>query len=103
METTKKPRKTKQSSESAPFVIYKGKPLVRCGNIIYYGNPKEKNIVKIEVKSSNFNQNLEISSKVSVEMLEVNKKNPKESKTVKSSEKNSLYEAIDIACAWLKN
>lgn len=99
MEITKKPSKTKKIT---PFAFYKGKPLARCENIIYYGNPKDKNIVKMEVKASNFNQDLEISSKVFLEMLEVNIKNPKESKSVKSSEKNSLYEALDIAYIWMK-
>ena len=30
---------------------YKGKPLVRCGDVIYYGDMRDKYVVKLEIKS----------------------------------------------------
>ena len=33
------------------FPTYKGKPLVRCGDTIYYGSMKDKYVIKMDVKS----------------------------------------------------
>ena len=39
-------------SEKSTFFSYKGKPLVRCGDVIYYGDMKDKFVVKLEIKSN---------------------------------------------------
>ena len=33
------------------FPTYKGKPLVRCGDTIYYGSMKDKYVIKMDIKS----------------------------------------------------
>ena len=38
-------------NEKTKFPMYKGKPLVRCGDTIYYGSMKDKYVVKLEIKS----------------------------------------------------
>lgn len=81
------------------FLMYKGKPLVRSGNTIYYGNSYDKYLIKIDIKSSKKVDDLEMADKVMVYLLSVSGKN---TRTVKSSEKPNLYAAIDIADAWLE-
>ena len=81
------------------FLMYKGKPLVRSGNTIYYGNAYDKYLIKIDIKSSKKVDDLEMADKVMVYLLSVSGKN---TRTVKSSEKHNLYAAIDIADAWLE-
>ena len=81
------------------FLMYKGKPLVRSGNTIYYGNVYDKYLIKIDIKSSKKVDDLEMADKVMVYLLSVSGKN---TRTVKSSEKPNLYAAIDIADAWLE-
>ena len=83
------------------FQIYKGKPLVRCNDVIYYGKASERYVVKIEVKDSSLMSDLKISSKVSVEMIDTNPEIEGTKKIVKISEKNGLYPALDIANVWL--
>ena len=39
------------AKKEASFPTYKGKPLVRCGDVIYYGSMKDKYVVKLEIKS----------------------------------------------------
>ena len=39
------------AKQESPFPTYKGKPLVRCGDVIYYGSMKDKYVVKLEIKS----------------------------------------------------
>ena len=95
-------KSTKKTDKNAsPFVLYKGKLLVRCGNTIYYGNLSDKYVIKMEVKDSFPKDDLNISSKVQVEMMDTNP-NSDTKKIVKVSEKNGLYNAIDIAEVWLK-
>ena len=81
------------------FLMYKGKPLVRSGNTIYYGNAYDKYLIKIDIKSSKKVDDLEMADKLMVYLLSVSGKN---TRTVKSSEKPNLYAAIDIADAWLE-
>ena len=39
------------SEKKTGFPMYKGKPLVRCGDVIYYGSMKDKYVIKMEVKT----------------------------------------------------
>ena len=68
---------------SSSFFTYKGYPLVRHDNVIYYGN-------------------LEIASKIKVYQMSTDLTLPPNKAITKSSEKESLYEALDLANAWLK-
>ena len=84
------------------FLTYKGKPLVRSGNTIYYGNAYDKYLIKIDIKSSKRVQNLEMADKVIVYLISISGKSHENRKIIKSSEKPNLYAAIDIADAWLE-
>ena len=71
---------TKKAAQE--FLTYKGKPLVRCGDEIYYGSMEDPYVIRMQIKS---------------------KKNVNGVKQlVKSSEKNGLYLAMDIADIWLE-
>ncbi len=39
------------SEKKNAFPMYKGKPLVRCGDVIYYGSMKDKYVIKMEIKT----------------------------------------------------
>ncbi len=83
------------------FPTYKGKPLVRCGDVLYYGSMKDKYVVKMEIKSKKKVQDLEVADKVSIQLMYTDASIRSRKQIVKSSEKNGLYLAIDIADAWL--
>ena len=93
-------KKTGKEKISSPFILYKGKPLVRCGNTIYYGDLHDRYVVKMEVKNEAPKDDLQIASRVVVEMMETDPKIADTKKIVKTSEKNGLYSAMDIAEAW---
>ena len=84
------------------FMTYKHKPLVRCGDTIYYGSLEDKYVVKMEVKDFTLNNDLKISSKINVEMIETDLSISGTKKIVKISEKSGLYDAMDIAQVWLE-
>ena len=70
------------------FLTYKGKPLVRRGKEIYYGDMSEKYIVRFEILSSKKDGKLEIADKVSVQLLD--------------STKDNLFAALDLGFTWLE-
>ncbi len=86
--------KTNKKNE---FLTYKGKPLVRCKETIYYGNIYDKYVIKMQVKSSKKIEDLDISDKVIVKLVDTER-----NKAVKTSEKSGLYLALDIAEVWLR-
>lgn len=84
------------------FFTYKGKPLVRSGDILYYGDMKDKYVIKMQIKSKEMQNNIEVANKVSVQLLSTDPNISVRKAVVKSSEKPSLFLAIDIAYVWLQ-
>ena len=89
------------AKQESPFPTYKGKPLVRCGDVIYYGSMKDKYVVKLEIKSKKKVQDLEVADRVTIQPMYPAATIRSRKQIVKSSEKNGLYLAMDIADAWL--
>ena len=78
-------------------LMYKGHPLRRVGNMIYYGSMADKYIVLMQVRETKKVQDLDVATKVSVEP---NLKS--RDRSVKKGEKDSLYSAIDFGSVWLE-
>ncbi len=88
--------------ESKPqFPTYKGKPLVRSGDVIYYGSMQDKYVVKLEIKSKKKVQDLDVADRVTIQLMYTDQNIRSRKQIVKSSEKTGLYLAMDIADAWL--
>lgn len=83
------------------FFLYKGKPLVRCGDVLYYGDMKDKYVIKMHIKSKQKQGDMEIADKVSVQLLSTDADISPQKAIIKTSEKPNLYLAIDIADVWL--
>ena len=82
------------------FLTYKGKPLVRKDNEIYYGDTSEKFIVKFTILSTAKDGNLDIADKVKIELLksDLSEKDTK----IKESTKDTLFDALDLGFTWLE-
>ena len=83
------------------FPTYKGKPLVRSGDTIYYGSMKDKYVIKMDIKSKKKVGGLDVADKVTVQLMYTDPEIRTRKQIVKTSEKNGLYLALDIADAWL--
>lgn len=95
--------KNTQSKKTKKFFEYKSKPLVRCGDVMYYGNMNDPYVVKIESKESKDVLDLKVSTSVNVEMIDTASNDNKDTKKiVKTSQKDGLYAALDIANIWLE-
>lgn len=85
------------------FLTYKGKPLVRNGNTIYYGNMSDPYVLCLTVQSTRDNGNIEISDNVLIQVINTDPTivNPAE-KVVKKTEKKGLFNALDLGVVWLE-
>ena len=84
------------------FLTYKGKPLVRKGNEIYYGDMSEKYVVYFKILSTSNEGGYEIADKVEIKLLNSNTDLPLKERIIKESTKTSLFEALDIGFVWLE-
>ena len=84
------------------FLTYKGRPLVRSGNTIYYGNPADKFVLVIQIITSKKINDLDVADKVMVQLVNTDSTLPLNEQIVKKSEKRGLYAAMDIGSIWLE-
>ena len=87
--------------QKSPFPMYRGKPLVRSGETIYYGNMTDKYVIKIDIKTKKTVEDMEVADKCIVQLMLTDPEIRSRKQIVKTSEKNGLYLALDIADAWL--
>ena len=82
---------------------YKGHPLRRKDNLIYYGSMAEKYIIMLQVMDSKpVDNDLTLSTKVSVQLQLTDPDLKSRDRVVKKTEKDSLYAAMDVAAVWLE-
>lgn len=90
--------------EKNDFQLYKGRPLVRSGKVIYYGFPYEPYVAMLQIMGAtpDSEEGLLMSNKVLVQILSTDdSKNPAE-RIIKKTEKQSLSDALSIASIWLE-
>lgn len=86
----------------ADFLTYKGKPLVRKGKELYYGDMSEPYVVMLNILESKKQGDIETATKVSVQLLATDPTVSPAERVVKKSEKDGLYNAMDIGAVWLE-
>ena len=89
-------------AEKEKFLTYKGYPLVRNGDIIYYGNSYDPFLIMLRIATKKTVGEMQIADKVLVELWNTDPDVRPRDKIVKKSEKKGLYAAMDIAAIWLE-
>ena len=89
-------------SKKIEGLMYKGHPLRRVGNMIYYGSMADKYIILMQIKESRKEQDMDVATKVSIELQLTAPDLKSRDRVQKRSEKDSLYSAIDIGSIWLE-
>lgn len=89
-------------SKKTEGLVYKGHPLRRVGSMIYYGSMADKYIILMQVKESKKEQDLDVATKVSIELQLTAPDLKSRDRVQKRSEKDSLYAAMDIGSIWLE-
>ena len=88
-------------SEKNEVHMYKGHPLMRKDNLIYYGSMADSHIVMLQVLETKKVGDLDVATKVSVQLQLTDPGAKARDRIVKKSEKDGFYTALDVGCVWL--
>jgi len=80
---------------------YKGHPLMRKDNLIYYGSMADSHIVMLQVLETKKVNDMDIATRVSVQLQLTDPTVKSRDRILKKSEKAGLYTALDFGCVWL--
>ena len=83
-------------------LMYKGHPLMRKDNLIYYGSMADSHIVMLQILETKKVNDVDIATRVSVQLQLTDPNAKSRDRVVKKSEKPGLYSALDVGCVWLE-
>ena len=89
-------------SEQKEVLMYKGRPLMRKDNLIYYGSMADSHIVMLQILDTKKVGDAEIASRVSVQLQLTDPAVRSRDRIVKKGEKAGLYTALDFGSVWLE-
>lgn len=84
-----------------PQLTYKGRPLVRCKNDIYYGNLSDPYVIFMQVLTTKEENGVQVADRVRVTLLSTDTTKSPIERMVQQSNKNGLYSALEIGTIWL--
>ena len=80
---------------------YKGHPLRRKDNLIYYGSMSDKYIIMMQILDTKKVKDMDVATKVSIQLQLTDPDIKSRDRVAKKTEKDSLYAAMDVAAVWL--
>ena len=83
-------------------LTYKGRPLMRKDNMIYYGSMADSHIVMLQVLETKKVKDLDVATRVSVQLQLTDPNARPRERVVKKAEKDGLYTAMDVGSVWLE-
>lgn len=90
------------TKKESKFLEYRGKPLVRNGNTIYYGNMNDPFVIILQITGTRTVEDMEVADRVLIQLVSTDPDCRPRDRIVKKSEKKGLYNAMDIATYWLE-
>ena len=82
-------------------LVYKGHPLRRKDNILYYGSMSDKYVIMLQIMDTKKVKDLDVATKVSVQLQLTDPSVKSRDRIVKKSEKDGFWAAMDVASVWL--
>ena len=89
-------------SEQNAGLVYKGRPLMRKDNLVYYGSMADPFIVMLQILETKDLQDLQLATRVSVQLQSTDPSIRARDRVIKKSEKDGFYTALDVGCVWLE-
>ena len=89
-------------SQENIVLMYKGRPLMRKDNLIYYGSMADSHIVMLQILETKKEGDMDVATRVSVQLQLTDPAVKSRDRIVKKSEKDGLYTALDFGCVWLE-
>ena len=85
------------------FYTYKGYPLVRNGNMIYYGYMSDPYVIMMQILSTKNVGGEDVADKIRVIQMSTDPKlDPLKACVNNTEREGGLYEALDVARVWLE-
>lgn len=81
---------------------YRGRPLLRKDDTLYYGSMSDKYIIMLQIQDKKTVEGAELATKVSVYLQQTNENIRPKERIVRKTEKPGLYEALDVGAVWLE-
>ena len=89
-------------ADEKTVLTYKGRPLMRKDNLVYYGSMADSHIVMLQVLETKKVNDTDIATRVSVQLQLTDPTTRSRDRIVKKSEKDGFYTALDVGCVWLE-
>ena len=89
-------------SEEKKVLMYKGHPLMRKDNLVYYGSMADSHIVMLQILETKKVNDTDVATRVSVQLQLTDPTAKSRDRIVKKSEKNGFYTALDVGSVWLE-
>ena len=89
-------------ADEKKVLMYKGRPLMRKDNLVYYGSMADSHIVMMQVLETKKVNDTDIATRVSVQLQLTDPTARSRDRVVKKSEKDGFYTALDVGCIWLE-
>ena len=83
-------------------LMYKGRPLMRKDNMVYYGSMADSHIVMLQILETKKMGDMEVATRVSVQLQLTDPTARSRDRVIKKSEKDGFYTALDLGCVWLE-
>ena len=83
-------------------LMYKGKPLVRSGNTLYYGDLAGPYVTLLQCLDQEDFSDMKLPTRISIQLLSTDEDLPPVKRIINRAEKNNFYDAINIANIWLE-
>lgn len=90
------------AAKKKKILTYKGKPLLRVGDRIYYGNLEDKVILTLDITESKKNKDIKSAQKVKIQLMD-NTGEFGKGQVFRKGERENLYKALDIGEWWLQD
>ena len=89
-------------ADEKKVLMYKGRPLMRKDNLVYYGSMADSHIVMMQVLETKKVNDTDIATRVSVQLQLTDPTARSRDRVVKKSEKDGFYTALDVGSVWLE-
>ena len=89
-------------ADEKKVLMYKGHPLMRKDNLVYYGSMADSHIVMMQILETKKVNDTDIATRVSVQLQLTDPTARSRDRIVKKSEKDGFYAALDVGSVWLE-
>ena len=79
-----------------PKLTYKGRPLVRCGNDLYYGSMKDPYVVYLHIPNPKDENGVKVADKGHIVLMSTDQNKPEMERIVRQANKAGLYNALSF-------